>query len=342
MMSSSTRAILILLTALLLGAEWAHGHPVQIQSGIVELNDDRVDVQFVISAGEAEHLGTTVSAIADEVQRSLNLFDEYGVRVTLAGAKRAAAADVDGATLRLSYALKNDCRYLTFQQRLPDDALAHHRQLQLSIVRAGEHESDARTIRLSSAGNAVTIPRRPTAPAFDLDAIDPFGDPLLLLRPGDSVAQLELHLPLPLLETWIPIDRAQRDVFTADDLSSLAPKLRRWFPKQLSITGRADAISIRRARLLRPGDAASDDVAHDERRTDDVGFWCARIAIVAEVHASLEQPAELTCDLFNSAVLSLPVIVLDDAGAVQQRRTLSTYTPTMQINSGRHTRSVTQ
>jgi len=326
------RTLAVLLAALAHTLPSAHGHPVHVQSGVVTLTEDRVEVRFTIDARKLAHPGMTALTVADELQRSLRVFDEYGAPLVLDDVRQVDADQSDVTTLHLTYAPDERCHYVTFQQRLPADAMMHRRQLQLTIVRSDEGTPTGRRIRLSSAGNAVTIGRHPADSRTDLGDIDPFCDPVLLLRPAAPNGQLELHLPASLVETWLPIERTQRDVITADEFDTLVPKLRRWFAQQFSSAARDDAMSIRSVRLLRPGDTLNGIVDRGSHRTGNVGFWCARIAIAADIQNPSEQPAELRCELFNSAVLSLPVLVFDENMDVAGRRTVSTYSPTIRLD----------
>lgn len=317
----------------LIAGHVATAHPVHVQAGTVTLADRRVTVQFPISPKQAEHFGTTTGAIADELQRSLYIFDEFGRQIATDDVQRLVMPQSGLTMLRISYVPDEQAGHLTFQQRISADSTSHHRQLQLSITHLDHSAVKPRIIRLSSHGNAVTIDTAVGSSAAASQGFDPYHEPLLLLRPSVKAASLELHIPAPLMETWLPVAREHPDALSANDLRSLAPTLRRWFQQRFAVED-ADsvALTIRTITMLRPGEQMTEQPAGHDRRDADIGFWCARLVVVAAIEtSSVESRASLRCDAFNSAVLTLPVALVDDESTMTFLAPLTTYCPSMSL-----------
>lgn len=309
-------------------------HPVHVQHGEIRLDDHRVEVRFPISAHDTAHFRESIDEIADNLIRNLYIFDQTGVLL------HPECTTHDEAGCSMTFTVDDDVRYLTFQQRVESNAISQGRLMQFNMTR-GDLET-LPSMRLSAGGNAETIPLRSGSSVSESKQFDRFHELLLIVTPGDSAVELEVYVPAPLLETWLPVRRKDSDVLTIDELDQCKSAIAEWLTSRLTAEGAgvSEQVEVHRIVLLGPtsdciADLPQSNGTSDPTRaeTNAVGYWCARIGVQATLKIDKNSnEIALRCALFNSRVLTMQTVVV--AGGSRQWQKLSTYEPVLRLPVG--------
>ncbi len=117
-----------------------------------------------------------------------------------------------------------------------------------------------------------------------------------------TVVRCDIHVPLVLRESWLPLRRASRDFIDAGEMTDARERLRAFFAGRntVRINDRPAAPSAVRLSFLGP-----DALSIDEPPVERLGAWSARVGVrlTYETNAPVSQ-VELVWDLFNNAVFN--------------------------------------
>src|SRR5262249_21635460 len=133
----------------------------------------------------------------------------------------------------------------------------------------------------------------------------------------------DIYVPLPLLETWMSIERADPNFISAAEQQASLPRLREFFGRQnrLSADGVVIPTTLERVSYFCPeADKSSESPA--PRR---LGAWTCRIAATVAYRLEHAKNVELTWTLFNNAVLSADALIHENGATMEHQ--LSTYDP---------------
>lgn len=367
-------AIMVALSALALPHRHAAGHTILLSRGGCIVHADRVAVELDIGGEDFLHLyriratadGYYASDVRDAAARHQHrvldhfvIRDEAGERLSgrVAGmtfaapvAERIDILELKRLTARytLVFATSRPPRFLTFQQRIEDEAAVGPSQLVLSVRTPGQ--PNELLVLLTSRGNAETLEfdasrlaatptgptssQRPHAPVAGAPApahaaasnplmgADRFKAIFAIVRPDAEGVRVDVSIPAPVLETFLPLPRRDGDFLGPDEAAAAVERLRAFLPSRLTLyaEGRPVTGKVEGLAFLAPaegfgaaalpstrGPAAGNDVAgvaHDRR----LGYWSARLAwSMRYPFASLPADVQLDWDLFSPQVLSATV-----------------------------------
>jgi hypothetical protein len=235
---------------------------------------------------------------------------------------------------------KTPPRYLTFQQFLGGEYAPMPVRLALSVTTGDDATS--RFIQLTNRGNVETLEFAGSEPAAQrlMSASvsgDQPGHPSHALRrdrfktvyarmhiEGKTV-RCDIYMPLVLLETWLPLQRASRDFIDAKEMAAARERLRAFFAghNPIRLNDRLAAPSAVRLDYLGP-----DALSIDEPQVERLGAWSARVG----VRLSYENNApvsrvEWIWDLFNNAVLNATVTTA--FGDSRSEKVVTLYSPSV-------------
>ncbi len=267
---------------------------------------------------------------------------------------------VDDETLRqmhviylFKYETPEPARLLTFQLRPSDGPAAGPGQWVLAVRSSGD--SDVRVIRLTSRGNPETLSFRWKAEHAEQGGVAPlevasprvdhwpprtpvqvtgdarFGSIHAVVCIEDAEVRCDVYVPLVLAETWVSVDRADRDFVSPGEFAAAGARLCELVASRnrLVIDGAAAGPESVRAEFLGPEEFAADG----EEPRGRVGAWTARIAMTQR-YAVKAPPRELELrwGLFNGAVLTAEATVV--CGGSKEDRRLLTYAPVLKWSRG--------
>ncbi len=223
-------------------------------------------------------------------------------------------------THTIHYATAPAPSHLTFQQLFGRSTRFVPFNISATLTQA--HHAERTTMRLTNGGNFETV-------AFDWDGTTaPIGPAAFngihaTLTTGAASVDIELLMPLPILETWLPIRRPDPDFVDSAARSHIAPVLRALVRERLVIAlngspREPDVIALTFEALGGPV-----DVGASER----LSAWTGRVRLRLRYTAPGPlTDIELTWALFNNVVLSQKLDILTPTGSTTHR--LSSYAPT--------------
>ncbi len=140
-----------------------------------------------------------------------------------------------------------------------------------------------------------------------------------------TVVRYDIHMPLVLLETWLPLRRASRDFIDAGEMTDARERLRAFFTgrNRIRINDRRAAPSAVRLSFLSP-----DALSIDEPEAERLGAWSARVGVRLTYEADVPvSQVELVWDLFNNAVLDATVTTV--FGDSRNEKVVTPYSPSV-------------
>ncbi len=311
-------------------------HSVLLSRGTVVVHGDRVAVEIEICAEDFIHLydlrsngdGFSVSDLRDAIERHrIDLPDRFILRDGAGTRLVGRVVDVRGApstadrldlgafrrvliTYVLEFAMDKPATYLTFQQRFADDHAELPAQLLLH-VRNSENEH-GRLIQLTNRGNVETLNVAPAAcessKAMNASEFeDRFKTVHVVASRSSGRVEIDLYIPLVMMETFLPIRRAERDFITQEEIEVAIRDLTGAFSRRPPAVIEAAAppgpidFVICKAVFLSPGEVTMDDAAQKQGR---IGTWSARVAVRFAADLDDRADAKLTWRLFNAVILN--------------------------------------
>ena len=241
-------------------------------------------------------------------------------------------------TYTLEFPTPHSPEYLTFQQRFGGPHPIMPVQLALAVRADGQPD---RGITLTNGGNVETLrfARRGSQPAgAPSEADEPAprtGNPLpadrfktihARFRIEDDAVRCDIYVPLVLVETWLPVRRADRDFIEPAEMDAAREALEAFLSdrNQVRIDGRRVRPAPAAPAFLGP-EAASIADATPRRR---LGAWSARVGVSLRYPTDTPpQRVDVLWGLFNGVVLNARATV--ECGAVRQETSLTTYEPTL-------------
>lgn len=348
------RAVVALGAALLIAAP-LHAHVISAERGSVVVQPHRVTVKWQVQAEDFAHyygLGRvasrpftmeTIRRSADEhadyLMAHLIIRDSTGERlVGKAGAQTMEAADGgndDDKALRglrvnyvFEYPLKAPPRFLSFQRSLRESAGWSPSQISLA-VRLAENDC-TETIRLTRGANVETLEfdwanagrGQPVivGPVTRLKTISACVDVA-----GEEV-RVAVEIPLPLLETFLDVERVDREFVEISEQEKAVPRLSAFLSGRnpIRINGVAAEAGLTRLQFVHAG-LRGEDAGDASAR---LGAWMTVVRFVRTYQCdSMPRDFELQWNLFNPAVLVATAAITCD-GRVSTHR-ISTYEPTL-------------
>jgi len=340
--------IFALLCVLVLAAR-SNAHDISVSRGTLVVQRDALQAELTIPAADLLHYCRPARCETLSAKEVDSLIERYSHHVLAnfvirdaAGERIAPRLTVNGHDLaqadawpwdvvrkasvkyRIAYAIAPPPSFLTLQQTFFRDGPSHAAQLSLFV--AASPDGPGRTIQLTNRGNVETLeikwPDREDARP-QVRIADEFKSVSARLSIEDSQATLDIHMPLTLLETFLPIDRADRNFLTPAEQSAAAARLQDFFAGRnaLHADGKRIAPRVAALRMLAPDE--NELVDAPPRR---LGAWSARMGVrLCYPLDAAPQTLELHWDLFNSAVLEATVCLA--AGAEFRTERLSSYAP---------------
>lgn len=349
--------------AMIAASSSAVAHPIAVNRGIITVFPDRIVAELRMSGEDLLHnegpshrparlssawLRHAFEGQASRLVRTVVLRDEAGERMPgvvveseLEGV-RDAELDVRGlGDVRASYTIeyRASCpqRFLTFRQETLDAPTGLPTQFAL-LVRQPAALCE-RTIRLSSGGNSETLefdwtPRDGLEAASEGDALQThfsrhrFDAVQAIIHVVNDGLRIEIHVPLPLLETWIRIERDDPDHVLPDEQDQATAGLREFFMARNTFRLNDQTLS---PQILEIGFLAPDETAINARaQRRRLGTWTARVGVVLDYRISESlKDIRVDWDLFNNAVLAADVLIID--GASTELHQFSTYAPSLRF-----------
>jgi hypothetical protein len=333
----------------------AHAHVISIGRGWVVVHPDHLRVEWKVATEDFVHdygLGTTparpltsaairrvAARHADYLLKRLIIRDSEGNRLFGKLVSRttdpALNANLDRErllSLRITYVfeykLKRSPRYLAFQQSPDEGTVESPSQLYLDVSLAGTRRS--KIIQLTNGGNVETLKfnwpdvdgGRPTivGPIKELKSV------LAYIDVADDGVRVTLEVPLPVLETFLHVDRADRDFLEVSEQMTATPRLVAFFRNRTSISINGPVAEPSRARLEFLGaDSSGPDTNRPSVR---LSTWMTRVRFIQSYEPnSRPERIELRWNVFNPAVLVAEVLVT--CGSQRSAHRISTYEPTL-------------
>jgi len=236
----------------------------------------------------------------------------------------------------VQYPLNGPAAYISFQQApiAPEGSVPTIFAL---LVRTPAGEEQA--IRLTSGGNVAVVPLGPpeasptdraTKPAAAIRSFaleDAYDTIRAVLRITDTGVILDTYLPVPVLETWLPLQRQSVDFLQVDEQNRAATSIKGWCRDRQTLEaagakvtpGRIEVAFLDVGRLEPPG---------QPRR---MSTWTTRVRITQTY--LVERPlreVKLTWQMFNNSVLTAEVLTV--RGNATEWHEVSTYAPTLTLH----------
>lgn len=317
-------AILVAATGV---AQHASAHSLSVTRGTATIKRDMLTVQL-----EPNKHGESLLA-------RLSIRDAQGDRLwdRRASTTRAGAAAKENI---LRYPLAPDTRFVSFQLVPPHGAGAAHGANVVLTVRVNGEDRDA--IRLASSGNVEVVRIAPAAesqmPTGATGGTDPCESrrwEWLAWRSGDRSVrsivavedwgvQIELLVPIPVIETWVPIGRANRDFIEPKEWKRAIAKMEAFVADRFDVrvNGSNPLAPTVRATFL---DLADPQTATD-REPDRLSAWTTGLRYSLQFR-SAQRPDRVEVDwkLFNAIVLTANALMVTP-GACNEFD-FSTYSP---------------
>jgi hypothetical protein len=298
------------------------GHGVHVTRGELTVTRDRI-VASAWSVGDHDDGG------ARWLLDALAVHDHRGARLPA----RLVETGMTGNGSRTTFELRPMAppRHLTLRLT-PLSAVTgagRARKLDLEVVSDGLDAAER--VHLTSGGNAETLsfewePGRRTPKSHDPCSLDGTARGLKrvqgLLTIGDQDVRLSVSIPLPMLETWLPVPRMHRDVLAADEQAAVRGAVLDLVRERasLSIDGRAVGATSDDVVFL-----GLDDSAAASPPIGPLSAWTARARVSLVFDATRPDRADVDWRLFNAAILTGRLVVQDGSGCTLHR--VSTYEP---------------
>lgn len=245
-------------------------------------------------------------------------------------------------------------RFLTFQQHFGGANTSMPVQLAVSVTSAGNPVE--RFIRLTSRGNVETLQfawpdsdsKPPVSVTNDLNTpsghVIPdmgrnrFKSVYAFIYMDEVDVRCDIYMPLVLLETWLPVKRANVDFLDIQEMTAAKEQIHAFFMRRIPsrVNGKTALPTVAHVSYISPDasiissdasfispDASLIDKAEPAQR---LGAWSARVCVRLKYlpHAPVTQ-MELEWNLFNSIVLNAHVVtVFND---VRTKHLVTTYAP---------------
>lgn len=306
-------APLALATSLAIATTLAVGHGLDALDGAAFVHADRVEIALEVEPG------TEAAALAQ-----LEMHDDSGRALSGRIAAIVPAPTPGHVVVRSSYPLSGPLRWLSFRMAPGEWSPSRARRLTLAV--RDEGTAERRFVTLTSGGNVETLrfgAPEPT-PACGAAALDRADDGtsgvVALWRPEASGARADIVVPLGVLESWLPIARADPDLIEAAEQRAAGAHVLELVASRVRLaTGNGETIGPASGEVVFLGlDAEAAAAASPPRALD---AWTARVRVTLR----FDRPGTLTWDLWNARVTTAHVIVLDANGCAERR--LSTYDP---------------
>ncbi len=355
-MSASIGRIVVALGAALLFAAPVRAHVISAERGSVVVHPDRVMVEWQVHAEDFAHyygLGKaasrpfTMESIrraadehADLLLTQLIIRGSVGERLagkavsqTMEPADVGNDASEDVRSLRVKYVfeypLKSPPRHLSFQRSSTQAAAWSPSQINLAVRADGSDRAE--TVRLTRGANVETL-------EFDW-ANAGRGRPVMGGHVGElkkitaqidvtsDEVQVAIEIPLPLLETFLDVERVDREFVEISEQEKAVPRLSAFLSGRnpIRINGEAVEAELTRLHFLHAGSRGVEAGNTSTR----LGAWMTVVRFVRTYRCdAMPREFELKWNLFNSAILVAEATVACD-GQVSTHR-ISTYEPMLQ------------
>lgn len=229
--------------------------------------------------------------------------------------------------ISFEYSLTDRPDYLTLQQRFFNTGPMHESQLSLH-VKANNLQTGSTHVVLTNRGNAETVKiawPRPGSMETRITTPPVFSAIMAHMLVGDKDIAMEIDIPLPLLETWMTLKRADADLVTTAECAEIESNVRSLVTGKnpLKVDGRTIAPQIEAIGFLGPDDSQlSTNLTPSKIR----GIYITRAAVrLRYALSTAPQKIELNWDLFNNAILEAELTL--DAGGKTTQHTLTKYSP---------------
>lgn len=337
-----------------LGSQPAQAHVISILHGTASVLTDRIDVELTVNAEDFVH---SYGASADPghsqsgepidraaARHAVQLLEHFIIRSAdgerlsgrLVSRRAKASADVPSREVRLrapriiygfQYVLNIPPRFLSFQQTLGAGDVALPAQLYLD-VRAGD-SGVSTTLRLTSGGNLETLQFRwPDAAGAAPKIIGPLEELKSIaarFEIDEAETRIQIDLPLPLLETFLPLRRADRDFLDPSEQQAARSVVQEFLRGHLPLHINGHSAAPRDVSVAFLTLDSTEAAAGALQR---VSAWTTRVrAIQSYATSSMPQAIELRWTLFNPLVLEVPAVIA--RGHQESTHRLSTYQPTL-------------
>lgn len=343
----------------------AFGHDLSVSRGSVTIHQNHVAVTLDIPAEDLLHLDPaarrrdamcSAAWLNDArlryepcVLKALAIHDARGRRLTGRVVSSALPDAVEErfewnqlrrlrARYTLEFPVDASQQFLTFRLCAAELPLRVQSQLVLDVRCAGD--AQGREICLTSRGNAETLeftPQSPRDPAASqpagttptLPAPQRFSSLFSLIDATDDGLTVEVHVPLPLLETWRPIARADADFLDPAEQSAACAALGDFLKSAAVVRfdgSEAAPAAVCAIAFIPPQAARLDSRAEPQR----LGAWTVRLAVVLRYTPPRSFGAvELKWALFNNAIVTARAAVRDGSRAFEHE--FSTYDPALRL-----------
>ena len=307
-----------LAAALLLLASNSVAHGVQQDEGTVYVSAERVVIEREVDEG------TEGLRLSELIVR-----DGDGHRLEGRVVSVTPSAEAGHVLLRVELALPAPARWLSFQlaPSMMTTSLAHRLTLTLTDQSAAS-SPEPRQVTLTSGGNVETLRfgrPEPVAVSCGPSVLDRHPDRLqgveALLRDEGAGMRVDVVLPLGILETWLPIARADADILSAEEQRDAFANIASFVESRIRVRSQGALVGSMSwdATFLGLDDAA-DGPARPPRARD---AWTARVRVTLH----FPQRGSLGWDLWNARVLTADIVMMK--GEQCERRRLSTYAPNL-------------
>ncbi len=334
------------------------GHQVSVMRGTAVLRSDRISISVTISAEDFLHWAPPAAGErwdspewlerarrerGEQLAQSLILRDQDGERLigrlvhsSLSETISQPPEELDlrriNAVYTVEYTWAAAPRFIVFQNAAPEPSVSLASQILLEV--RADVGSWERLLRLTNRGNLEVIEicwngQRPAAcptsqspPGCDAGAIDEVS---ARIEAAEDEIIVEVSVPLPLLETWVIVPRADGDRLSPREQGEACALLRPLFESGVSVQAGEQAIGSTSTALRFVGIGAEP--------TESKSHFRPLGALTARLHATLRfprtdpGPCRVTWALFNSAVLTTDAVVTTRHQTFEHR--FSTYDPTL-------------
>lgn len=290
----------------------ATAHSLNVTRGTATIEGDTLSVQLESS----DH--------ADSVLARLSIRDAQGDRLT--GRPMSMIRPLASANDSVfRYPLAPDTSHVSFQLVPTSTAnTAHVANVVLAVRINGE---DRRAIRLASSGNVEVVQITPAPGTAIPTGLTELAGPCesrrrewFVLRSGDRSVRsivtveewgvrIELLIPTPVIETWVPIGRANRDFLEPIERERAIAKLEAFVVDRFAVrvNGSSPLSPKVSVRFL---DFAGHEATTDPK-TDRLSAWASRLHVSLRFR-SAERPGsvDVAWKLFNAIVLTANVLTI--------------------------------
>lgn len=235
------------------------------------------------------------------------------------------------------YALNGPPAYISLQQA-PVQPEGSVPTIFALLVRTPFGEEQA--VRLTSGGNVAVVPlgppeasptERATEPAAAIRSFvleDAYETVRAVLRSTDTGVILDTYIPVPVVETWLPLPRQSMDFLQVDEQNQAATSLKAWCQSRQTLE--ADGAKVTPGRI----DVAFLDVGRLQppAKPKRMSTWTTRVRITQTYHiAGPTRELKLTWQMFNNSVLTAEVLTVRESATEQHE--VSTYAPTLTLRA---------